>query len=311
LANHSFEAARTRFPGYCNRHYQVTVNNTQVWFCTTWVVELFGYLDRADLQAEWSNQGAGYTAKAASGLGFLACPSDPRPDARSRPVLAYAVNTGRPLLDQMIADGTVFPLSPGQTVTASDSKAIAGGVFHNLFSSPTRMVSLDYLTTHDGSQNTLMLSENVQATEWANPSDTSQAPWQAEVGLAWWENTANPNVGLMWNINAGRDASPLARAGNNAVDQVVPGDGSPGGTTACGWTSYYGVTATTGASVAEVLLCYARPSSRHPGGALVTFCDGHTQFVSETIDYTVYQSIMTPYGKVYGQGVFDASQLGN
>ena len=40
----------------------------------------------------------------------------------------------------------------------------------------------------------------------------------------------------------------------------------------------------------------ARPSSFHPGGVIATFCDGHTQFVSEDIDYLVYQLLMTPDG---------------
>jgi hypothetical protein len=45
---------------------------------------------------------------------------------------------------------------------------------------------------------------------------------------------------------------------------------------------------------------YARPSSNHAGGILATFCDGHTQFLSEEIDYTVYQHLMTPDDKAAG-----------
>jgi prepilin-type processing-associated H-X9-DG protein len=40
-----------------------------------------------------------------------------------------------------------------------------------------------------------------------------------------------------------------------------------------------------------------RPSSRHPGGVVMTFCDGRQQFVSDTLDYLVYQHIMTPDGQ--------------
>ena len=39
---------------------------------------------------------------------------------------------------------------------------------------------------------------------------------------------------------------------------------------------------------------YARPSSRHPGGVVASFCDGHQQFLSEDIEYVVYQHLMTP-----------------
>ena len=45
---------------------------------------------------------------------------------------------------------------------------------------------------------------------------------------------------------------------------------------------------------------YARPSSHHSGGVVVSFCDGHQQFVSEDIDYRVYQHLMTPDSKAAG-----------
>lgn len=57
-------------------------------------------------------------------------------------------------------------------------------------------------------------------------------------------------------------------------------------------------------------LKYARPSSYHPGGAMVMFCDGHAQFLFEDIDYQVYQHVMTPDSKTAGvAGEFDASKL--
>jgi len=40
----------------------------------------------------------------------------------------------------------------------------------------------------------------------------------------------------------------------------------------------------------------ARPSSFHGGGVVATFCDGHTQFLSEDMDYEVFTLLMTPRG---------------
>jgi prepilin-type processing-associated H-X9-DG protein len=37
---------------------------------------------------------------------------------------------------------------------------------------------------------------------------------------------------------------------------------------------------------------HARPSSNHPGGAVVTFCDGHVSFIDDSIDYKVYATLM-------------------
>jgi prepilin-type processing-associated H-X9-DG protein len=43
---------------------------------------------------------------------------------------------------------------------------------------------------------------------------------------------------------------------------------------------------------------YARPSSNHRGGGVnATFCDGHVQWLNDTIDYRVYQQLMTPDSK--------------
>jgi prepilin-type processing-associated H-X9-DG protein len=41
-------------------------------------------------------------------------------------------------------------------------------------------------------------------------------------------------------------------------------------------------------------IAYARPSSNHARGAVAAFCDGHLRFLSEEIDYAIYQHLMTP-----------------
>ena len=38
---------------------------------------------------------------------------------------------------------------------------------------------------------------------------------------------------------------------------------------------------------------YARPASNHPGGVCMAMCDGSTRFVSQAINYWVYQTLMT------------------
>jgi prepilin-type N-terminal cleavage/methylation domain-containing protein/prepilin-type processing-associated H-X9-DG protein len=40
----------------------------------------------------------------------------------------------------------------------------------------------------------------------------------------------------------------------------------------------------------------ARPSSNHPGGAVVGFCDGSVKFIQQTIAYNVYATLMTSCG---------------
>ncbi len=38
---------------------------------------------------------------------------------------------------------------------------------------------------------------------------------------------------------------------------------------------------------------YSQPSSNHPGGAVVTFCDGHTIFLKDSLPYYVYSQLLT------------------
>jgi len=44
----------------------------------------------------------------------------------------------------------------------------------------------------------------------------------------------------------------------------------------------------------------ARPSSLHSGGVVVSFCDGHQDFLREDINYAVYQHLMTPDSNAAG-----------
>ena len=46
-----------------------------------------------------------------------------------------------------------------------------------------------------------------------------------------------------------------------------------------------------------------RPSSNHPGGVVVSFCDGHVRFIAEDIEYEVYKQLMTPNGAESGDTV--------
>ena len=45
----------------------------------------------------------------------------------------------------------------------------------------------------------------------------------------------------------------------------------------------------------------ARPSSNHPGGAVVAFCDGSVKFIQQTMAYNVYATLMTSYGSASGR----------
>ena len=117
----------------------------------------------------------------------------------------------------------------------------------------------------DGGSQTVMLSENIQASRWA-PIDGSgqfKTPTQLDVGMVWWSTNPSAGYGLP-TIGDGRAVNDEFKAGS------LP---------------------STSASNPRF---FARPSSNHTGGAVVMFCDRHADFVSDAVEYNVYQSLLTP-----------------
>lgn len=152
-------------------------------------------------------------------------------------------------------------------------------------------MQLDFLTRNDGSSKTLMLSENLDALDWIalpsaapitapplNAAPTEFRPPQLrdlstlnQIGTtgryAWWQ-------GFIWEIPQG--AMPAyGTAGQIPTDQVLNKNTgtSPG-------TDFQN----------------GRPSSNHPGGFLVSFCDSSARMINDDIEYRVYCLLMTPHG---------------
>jgi len=147
----------------------------------------------------------------------------------------------------------------------------ASAVFLDHTRSPRKSISLDYLGAHDGASNTLAISENIQATSWV-PADSSGRPrLPSEYDLC-----------MLWTVRYGPCASE--REQNEEEFRVTPinrclreyqNPFSP---------RYY----------------LARPSSRHPGVVVVTYCDGHGTTQRDNIDWLVYKQLMTPDNDIAG-----------
>jgi prepilin-type processing-associated H-X9-DG protein len=232
----------------------------------TWVVLLLPYLERNDLWREWANprlmaEGSYYPLRVT--LPFAVCPSDPRfATPRAGPPLAYVANTG-------IADGP------------SQAEGREMGIFFNHQSwvtGPKHAVSIAYISSRDGTSNTLLLSENVQATRYIPTSneivvlpgrsvpvteDARRAIFEVDVGMIWdgaTDGSAVPTIPSLA-INQGRD---------EPQDLEKP-QGK-----------------------------YARPSSWHPGVVVVSYADGHVRLLSEQTSYETFRHLMTPSSREAG-----------
>jgi prepilin-type N-terminal cleavage/methylation domain-containing protein len=128
------------------------------------------------------------------------------------------------------------------------------GVFQNRYACDRPAVTSSSL--RDGAAQTIMFTENIQAGTWFASPDISTKEKLAE-------NEAY--LGVLWWLTAPNDCVQINACRDNFESAPSSVD----------WS-------------------YARPSSNHPGGILVTYCDGHQQFVSERIQYETYQHLMTP-----------------
>ncbi len=257
----NFESSRREFPGYryildADENNDGTVDDPIV---ATWMVSLFPYVERADLERIWKDETVTWANKPVVELKFLTCPSDPR---RDNPAMcAYAVNCGVPDPDSSAG----IPGYPGE--------GLEHGVFFdqavpNTFNpaATKKAMSLDYLSRHDGSTNTLLLSENVQATLWKPVDSGGQPRWPNERDL-----------GIVWDVTPGVCDPSVMRPAKINQCLSAPRD-------------LYAPVVNT-----------SRPSSRHPGMVVAFYCDGHGDYLRDDIDWLVYKHIMTPDGYLAGR----------
>ncbi len=259
----------------------------------SWVVLLLPYLEHTDLWEIWSDplttdpDKVSYVG-ARVPLKMLHCPSAPdkqlAPPKRKSlpqvlpdgPPLDYVANTGVPEGLTMI---------PGLTTRQSQ----ATGVFFNHQSwvkGAKIKGSMDFINSHDGTSNTLMLSENLQATRYI---PTSIYADEGATGLvAARRAILQADVGMVWDgyIDGSSAPRPPSLAINVGTDFLIDAEDNH-----LDWH-------------------HARPSSKHPGCVVVSFCDGHVTTLSQNIDYQTFRHLMTPHGKGAGlRGVLDPSKL--
>jgi len=254
LALINFDSAQTHFPGYLQRVGKD--DGTAVGQYASWVVKLFPYLDRNDLAKLWRDV-LPTTDVGSTGLKLdVSLPLLMCPsDVTAESGTDMSYAVNCGRVDRIYQD-TNTPPAPLDTGV--------NGIFHRLASTSTYgasdvEVSLDYVSVKDGSSTTLLLGENTQAGPWMSVSGgTSQALSETELGLCYngLDDTQVPNL-------------DCTTSGGEPVPMNVCFDESPGYIT-------------------------TRPSSFHPGGCVMSFCDGHQQFLTEQVDYQVYQLLMTP-----------------
>ena len=227
-----------------------------------WVPPILPNIEQNELYRAFQNNT--WTTIPTAQVEVLTCPmgnqsSSPAP-------LSYVVNAGA----QDQTTSAMFPADFQEN-----------GVFFDEFSpkfSPlptkpraTPPTDLAYLSNHDGTKNTIMLSENLDARDWIQlrpgPPGLTDPLQLDTTGRSWWNTITwqQPGTGAMYGPDWGVAVAPTGTVLNKP---------------------------STSAALTDFAL--GRPYSNHSGGFMVTFCDGHTQFVSEDIQYRVYCLLMSP-----------------
>jgi prepilin-type processing-associated H-X9-DG protein/prepilin-type N-terminal cleavage/methylation domain-containing protein len=195
------------------------------------------------------------------------CPDDR--DVTTQPDLAGLTYVGN--------SGGWDPHSTGSQgalqVTSNIGDTAENGVFHDIAGYDrigAKAPKVRISNINDGAGTTLMYTENIDRTyDSTSPSGAPAFSWlfgnEQQLGFVW-VVPVSPNT----SPQPGDTVNDQEALNRNSQDVVVFPTDKPR---------------------------FARPASAHSGGMNVAFCDGHGDFLRDDIDYTVYQQLMTPWGR--------------
>lgn len=283
----------------------------------TWAVALMPFLDAQPTYEVWTEDrypiikgsngelsatneqtgaGVGFHPSAAPNLAIMQCPTNPNSDgefARN----SYVTNNGMFVLPTSTGGGG----SVGTVVSFSQSMDRANGAFNNKYngfvaaSVPAPVgpkVRLDDMK--DGQGYTMLFSENVQALPWNRPGFFNAAELQTTPVI--YPPEARYTQGMVWHYEDPKPTSMGPALWSHGVPAAVsPKHKINGRGTAPNEAVFVEkMTAPVSGTFASDL---ARPSSAHVDSVNVGMADGGTRSVTSSIDYRVYQALMTPRGK--------------
>ncbi|QDT93761.1 DUF1559 family PulG-like putative transporter [Gimesia algae] len=254
----------------------------------TWCTTLLPFLDNVGFRQRWdatanlaadtnTNSDAIKQLAALNAIRFpvFSCPSDE--SATDQGALSYVVNVGY-VTANYNKTGVGYNASTGighhpagdggldgdPSTTDDIPVKYASGVFWRPF---TSRMSLDFISEGDGLAQTLMLSENLQAGNWAD-QDTGSLGFGIDMQGVY------PSGSTSLKLPAGFDLKNKTTSTDSRIGSNLKAKKGQA------W----------------------RPSSNHPGGSVnVIFCDGSGKSLAPEIDPAIYARLLTPAGQRYGQ----------
>ena len=286
----NFETSKKKYPGVQNDFATAPANKK----IGSWAVSLFPYMEQQALRDVWDDTAfnAGWFGTAAPtscnsastranvedyypNIPLFQCPSDFANELEDFAKNSYVVNAG---FAPVFASGAAATLGYSGTYTIADSvrsQRAQNGVFLNHSEGTFGYVSTQSRSSsvRDGLSQTFGISENLQADTWDYVTGLSS------VGTNF-DDTHRSHLGLMYLYRLENPANSTKTVGGTlAVAEALQSENPINGDK-------------TIAVVGDVNA--ARPSSDHGGVVNYAMLDGSVSAVNDTIDYHVYQALVTP-----------------
>jgi prepilin-type N-terminal cleavage/methylation domain-containing protein len=284
---------------------------------TPWTVPMLPLLDQATLYErliDSNNAVVGINSTsnlAATPLEVFNCPNDPDSDQNGN--LTYVANAGY-TTSALWAEDAIFNNMVGRysfnSLTPADDQTAAQFATGVLFreqngGQPPKRMTQDLISRADGTSNTVLLTENLNARSFPPGGAAPQGGWISPFNgdIAFQVPVAGDDMG----VYAALDVNPngIGLTGNGkatGLATVLPAaQYSMAGGLEAGRINGNLNSAIDGRS--------PRPSSLHPGVVIVTFCDNHTKTISQSIDDGVYAALVSSQGGAYGQPVLKSTDF--
>ena len=317
LATLAFEQSKSRFPGSSEIIARNRFNNT-AGRPASWLTVLMPYIDQSAVYSQWDTANkqvfrtiqSNYRRRGIASPNIvpnvtnLLCPSDySLGNSRSPSFNNQSAVLSNWLGNEQLPE-TSYVANGGRAQSNPNVAKKADGIFlDRVFKTNQTFRTTDL---SDGATQTLMLSENMQATYWSqagfgypvavNIKDTlksSQNIWFDRVAgepakydnLMYWQDydensPSTPFGSISTHLINGKGATEDIKTGDLSAEFLAQ--------------KYPNIKPFFGDVDSAAVGLMARPSSGHNGGVNAVFADGHTQFLNEDIEYTIYQALMTP-----------------
>lgn len=323
LAAIQYQGTRERFPGFVedygvwtvgakptdpsdpNADTRTLVSHRKI---GTWAVAILPWLDAQPTYEHWTDDrypiafggsrlwplsngeaGNGYTSLAAPNIAIFQCPANPLSEA-THGRNSYICNAGmyhRGLQGE--SSWKIDRAGEPVIIDLARSMAKANGVFNNKFAgrgadgAPVAVgPGVTIADFKDGQGFTILFSENLQAMPWhrAGFIDADDLVVTDQSNEVRYPETSRYAQGMVWHFEDGNVDGVAAVNPAHMINGVSPGQD-------------VFIQRMNAQNAADL----ARPSSAHVEGVYVGMADGSTRFLRDTIDYRVYQALLTPHGE--------------